>query len=189
MGYSCCMKIFALCPLRTFLEENQKNFIFMTREDKLFQKYLPCMRELYSDTLNKKLEFFKTIKELTITNFQLKVSSERLTNKDSDSDDDEFEELYDYEMNNFVTCFFFEILLEAIDTNDTDIGKYFKILRDFGDITFKKNGICKIHIFSASSYKGSEKLDIDYFEVCNSINELKLRIPFVEIKTTLRNSY
>jgi len=183
MGYSVYIKILAKCPLKTLIEENQKNFIDEVKKDVLFQKYLPHMREIYFDAIQDNSKFFKSIQELTMDEFQLSVTSESLTNIDVDLTNEEYEELEDYDMSNFVTCFFFEEILKMIDDN-----KIIDIFRDLEDIEFEDNKNCKLTIFSISSYKGSEELNIDYSKINNSINYLKSRIPCVKIITVLGNS-
>jgi len=184
MGYSIYIKILARCTLKSLLEENQKNFINKTNNDIIFQKYLPRMREIYVDIItHDKLRFFRSIGELSMHDFQLSVTGESITNED-DLTDEEYEELEDYNMSTFVTCFFFEILLKAIDDNDVNIKEYCDIFEDLENIEYeddKRNLI----IFSDKSYKGSEKLNIDYLKISNSINYLKSRIPHAKITTFL----
>lgn len=185
MGFNVYMKIFAKCPFVTFLEENQKNFLIKTDNDEAFQKYLPIMREKYSHILCDKLKFFKLIDELEFENFQLSVSSENLIHPDEDFTDREYEELYNYNTSIFVTHFFFELILEAIKTNDPNTKEYFTVFsQDWEKISIEKNNI-QINLYYGSSYKCSGSLNIDYSKVNDDINNLKLKFPSIKVKTVL----
>ena len=66
------------------------------------------------------------------------------------------------------------------------IDKYLGVF-EYGDWRFSKESV-KVTIFSESSYKGSEPVDVNFRKVADDIDEMETRFPSMEIVTKLSTS-
>lgn len=185
MGFDIYMRVVAKCSLEKFLKIHQREFMKSMEENKLFNKYLPNIEDIFSEI--SRGEFFKKIIGLSYKSDQLRVASHTIF------DLVKFEQLDDYLSNNYANFLFFKNLLLALDEDrerseeepDDDIELYCELFDDLHRYFKVKDEKVKICVCHASSYKGCENVDIDYKTIATTVEILKERFPNIEIITKL----
>ena len=111
------------------------------------------------------------------------------TNTDIEETNADTEEINIYtEGRDTDTMIFLEVLLLALDEMDPYLNHYLKVFDEIEQISIKKTNTIQITIYHASSYKGRQKLNIDFLEIHNDICTLTHKYPFMTVYTVLKQS-
>jgi hypothetical protein len=176
MGFDYYMKVIGECNFRDFIEECKGNCVDC--EDDLWKTRIE-EAEKWAHDLTDRSKFFNDV-ELELNDFKLNISYPR----------DEDENVFN--VSDYASFIFFEILLMAIDERDPKLLDYCKVFYSAYDddihIHVTKKGKVKITIFYESSYKGSDKLEINFSSIQKSIKTLEEIYPSIYIYTILGQS-
>lgn len=189
MGFDCFMEVIGKCPIYEFIKINRDNWLKLHQENKSINenrkdKFVNKAKEWAAIT-NNQISFIKQIEEIEFENFFLRVGYYGTDKEYDESDDDEGE---GFHLMNHSTLIFCEIILLALDGNfddkEADLSDYLAAFDKVEDLSVKGDNI-KITLFCESSYKGSEKLDIDYFKLNQDIIQIKETYPSMQVYTNL----
>ena len=190
MGFDCFMEVLGECSLKEFIQITKDNWLKSHYDDSCYDdtkkdEFVRKAQE-WAIISDNQISFIERIEEITFENFELHVG---FYGKESDKNEEnkENEDIADesFHLMNYSTLIFSEIILFAIEQEDSILIKCLKVISDIGeDLSAKKDNI-KITLSYYSSYKGSEKLDIDYCELNQKINQIKNIYPSIYIYTKL----
>ena len=204
MGFDCFMEVIGKCPLKEFIQITRDNWLKSHQEDSCFSKlrkdeFVSKAQEWTAISSNRNL-FIKQIEDISFDNFKLRVGwygngteneededDKDEQNKDdkNDKNDENEDEEEEFQLMNYSTLIFCEIILLAIDQQNPDLSSYLvPVFNDLEDLSVKGNNI-KITLLYESSYKGSEKLDIDYSKLNQEIIQIKKIYPSIHVYTRL----
>lgn len=149
MGFDCFIKVIGKCALREFIQINKDICLKSYHKNICIDGYINKAQEWAFIADNRTL-FINQIEEISLDKFKLRIG---YYGNREDEDDDEFH------LMNYSTLIFCEIIL--LDQQDPNLINYLKIFEDLEDLSIKADNV-KFAIYYESSYKGSEKLDIDF---------------------------
>ena len=105
--------------------------------------------------------------------------------EDEDEDGDEKKDDKNEPNYDCITLIFLEIFLMAIDEKDPCLKKYCSVFDCFEGFKVTKNQTVKITIEHISSYKGRDKLTVNFLEISNRIEQIENLLPSINIYTQI----
>lgn len=177
MGFDCFMEVIGKCSLEEFIKITRDNFLKTLSEiqkDEIINK----VKEWAAITNNRTL-FIENIEEINFDNFDLHVGYYQKDDGDDENDDDDGFHLMNYSI--LILC---EIILLAIDKEDDKLTEYLAVFNEVENLSVKRNNV-KITLYYESSYKGYEKLEIDYYKLSQEIIQIKQIYHSIQVYTKL----
>lgn len=172
MGFDYCMSVIGKCDFVDYIKICKEKLIKLKGES--FVNQVSQIQEKYF--LADSEEFFEAIDYLRYDNFILYVA--RFPS--FEGEEEYTEDLYVY-----FTLIFYDHLLSVINTDLSFFKRHRDLFSEDEDFEVTKKGKIKFDIFSESSYKGRDRLKINYLEIHQEISRLQEAIPSLEIYTKL----
>jgi hypothetical protein len=112
--------------------------------------------------------------------------SKFLKNVEINFENFEFTIIYEDLIKEYAELLFYDFILQAI--KDKTLSTFYNLFDDSGNISLNSNDTVKINIATESSYKGSEKLNINFLQINQYITKVKNICPKINIYTKLGES-
>lgn len=179
MGFDYFIKVRGECSILDFIKVNRNNWLKSYQEDE--KKFIVEAQE-WSKNIDNRTSFIQEIHDIDFDESDFTLYLIHSDGYDSDEDENEKFRVTDY-----ANLIFFEILLLAIDQKDPNLIDYLKILNRVEYLSVKEDNVIII-IYYKSSYKGSEKLVINFSKIDNKITKIKEMYSSMDVYTQLGSS-
>ena len=192
MGFDYYMKVVGECSLQDFLKSCQQR-LHDNFDDEMIGwgkkwTYELKERQKYFDQIS--ISFYNW--EIIVNNWPQLIDFNQNTNNGVITDEliheteddsfDTFEEKCYYQMKEYI---FLETLLLAIDDKDPNLSQYCLVFNGMDGLSINEEHMINIVIAAMSSYKGNEKLNIDFLEIHQNVQKFINKFPLINVHTLL----
>ena len=161
MGFSCFMKVFVETRLEDFVDSNRHRCL---NSDKEKDPDIEVKVQQWIQVDENRSKFFDNITVCSFDDSEFAV--------DYGEEDGEDNDQVKFKPEDHAELILFELLFLAIIDKDPKLNDYLKIFDNLDGISFSSK-VVKIHISYESSYKGSEKLRINFKEIYQKSRQIK----------------